>query len=60
MGLTVGDYVQTARHLGRVKRGVRGTIIRVDGPWISLRLPEGGVCEFRQDDLIRLVPGEEL
>jgi len=54
--LGVGDYVQTRRRIPpRIRGGVRGTVLSLEGDWATVELPQGGRFESRVDNLTRLV-----
>jgi hypothetical protein len=60
MGLAVGDYAQLARRQPPLlRRGTRGTVVRIEGDFSFMRLPDDRTFEVPTDNLIRLVPGEE-
>ena len=51
-----GDYVATRRRIPpRIRSGVRGTVLSLDGDWATVELPKGGRFESHTDNLIRLV-----
>lgn len=54
--LGVGDYVQTRRRIPpRIRGGVRGTVLSLEGDWATVELPQGGRFESHVDNLTRLV-----
>lgn len=57
----LGDYVQTRRRIPpRIRGGVRGTVLSLDGDTATIELPSGGRFESRIDNLNVLVTRRSL
>lgn len=60
MQLETGDYVQTRRRIPpRIRSGVRGTVVSLDGDWATVELPVGGRFQSLTNNLTRLVRKRE-
>ena len=58
--ISIGDYVQTRRRIPpRIRGGVRGTLVSLDGDWAAVELPEGGRFQSPIDNLTRLVRAKD-
>ena len=55
-----GDYVATRRRIPpRIRGGVRGTVLSLDGDWATVELPSGGRFQSHTNNLTRLVRKRE-
>lgn len=58
--LSEGDYVQTRRRIPpHVHRGVRGTVLSLDGDTVTVELPQGGRFKAHTENLTRLLRKEQ-
>jgi hypothetical protein len=61
MSLEKGDYVQVRRRIPPfIRGGTRGTVIRIDGDWVTVEMPLGGPSfGAHVDNLTRIVRAKD-